>query len=72
MRVTYLCVYFAGEVRPVDGTVFDLRNPVTLTEDLLSKTGVGFDHNFCLQRNNKRNLHAKYEIRATCTNYCGS
>ncbi|CAK8692434.1 galactose mutarotase-like isoform X2 [Clavelina lepadiformis] len=48
-----------GEVRPVDGTVFDLRNPVTLTEDLLSKTGVGFDHNFCLQRNNKRNLHAK-------------
>ncbi len=43
-----------GELRPVDGTPFDLRSPKVLSE-FLSPNGPpaggdkhGFDHNFCV------------------------
>lgn len=38
-----------GEVRAVDGTVFDLRRPVLLGTRLNAVPGPGFDHNFCLR-----------------------
>ena len=38
-----------GEVRPVDGTPFDLRERVGLGEALDSVGGLGFDHNWCLE-----------------------
>lgn len=38
-----------GEVRPVKGTPFDLRNPVLLGPRLKALPGPGFDHNFCLR-----------------------
>ncbi|CAF90433.1 unnamed protein product, partial [Tetraodon nigroviridis] len=38
----------AGEVRAVDGTVFDLREPVLLGPRLKELPEPGFDHNFCL------------------------
>lgn len=37
-----------GEVRPVDGTPFDLRGGVALGEALEAVGGFGFDHNWCL------------------------
>lgn len=37
-----------GEVRPVDGTPFDLRGGVGLGEALEAVGGFGFDHNWCL------------------------
>lgn len=37
-----------GEVRPVDGTPFDLRGGVGLGEALEAAGGFGFDHNWCL------------------------
>ncbi|MFS2008573.1 aldose epimerase family protein [Azospirillum sp. CT11-132] len=37
-----------GEVRPVDGTAFDLRGGVELGEALEAVGGFGFDHNWCL------------------------
>ncbi|KAL4641322.1 aldose 1-epimerase [Arapaima gigas] len=38
-----------GEVRPVEGTPFDLRSPVLIGPRLQVLPGPGFDHNFCLQ-----------------------
>lgn len=38
-----------GEVRPVDGTPFDLRGGVGLGEALEAVGGLGFDHNWCLE-----------------------
>lgn len=38
-----------GEVRPVDGSPFDLRNGVVLGEALDAVGGFGFDHNWCLE-----------------------
>ncbi|KAJ8393207.1 hypothetical protein AAFF_G00062790 [Aldrovandia affinis] len=37
-----------GEVRPVDGSPFDLRRPVLIGQALKEVPGPGFDHNFCL------------------------
>ncbi|KAL7383960.1 hypothetical protein ABVT39_021463 [Epinephelus coioides] len=37
-----------GEIRPVDGTPFDLRKPVLIGPRLKEVPGPGFDHNFCL------------------------
>lgn len=37
-----------GEIRPVDGTPFDLRKPVLIGPRLKEVLGPGFDHNFCL------------------------
>lgn len=37
-----------GEIRAVDGTPFDLRQPVLIGPWLKKVPGVGFDHNFCL------------------------
>uniref|UniRef100_UPI003AAA69AE galactose mutarotase-like n=1 Tax=Centroberyx gerrardi TaxID=166262 RepID=UPI003AAA69AE len=37
-----------GEVRSVEGTPFDLRNPVLIGPRLKEVPGPGFDHNFCL------------------------
>ncbi|MFP5512204.1 MAG: aldose epimerase family protein [Alphaproteobacteria bacterium] len=37
-----------GEVRPVDGTPFDLRGGVRLGDALEAAGGFGFDHNWCL------------------------
>ncbi|KAK7098232.1 galactose mutarotase-like [Littorina saxatilis] len=38
-----------GEVRPVDGTEYDLRRPVRLGDRMHKvRKGKGFDHNFCL------------------------
>ena len=50
------CSFFLGEVCSVKNTVFDLRQPVMLTEELLNKVPgcPGFDHNFCLQRSKVR------------------
>jgi len=48
---------FLGEIRSVKDTVFDLRQPVTLTEELLNKVPgcpPGFDHNFCVRKDTKR------------------
>lgn len=39
----------SGELAPVKGTAFDLRNPTTFGEALPRAPGGGFDHNFCLQ-----------------------
>lgn len=43
---------FPGEVAKVDGTLFDLRQPVLLKDRLLQVQGPppGFDHNFCLKK----------------------
>lgn len=38
-----------GELTPVRGTAYDLRNPITFGEALPRAPGNGFDHNFCLQ-----------------------
>ena len=38
-----------GEVRPVDGTPFDLRGGLGLGEALDTVGGFGFDHNWCLE-----------------------
>lgn len=38
-----------GDVRPVEGTPFDLRKPVLLGPRLKALPGPGFDHNFCLR-----------------------
>uniref|UniRef100_A0A674M9D6 Aldose 1-epimerase n=1 Tax=Takifugu rubripes TaxID=31033 RepID=A0A674M9D6_TAKRU len=37
-----------GDIRPVEGTLFDLRKPVLLGPRLKELPGPGFDHNFCL------------------------
>ncbi|XP_035461416.2 aldose 1-epimerase isoform X2 [Scophthalmus maximus] len=37
-----------GEVRSVEGTPFDLREPVLIGPRLKEVPGPGFDHNFCL------------------------
>ncbi|XP_034754084.1 aldose 1-epimerase [Etheostoma cragini] len=37
-----------GEIRPVDGTPFDLRKPLLIGPQLKEVPGPGFDHNFCL------------------------
>ncbi|KAM9847399.1 galactose mutarotase [Aulostomus maculatus] len=37
-----------GEIRAVDGSPFDLRQPVVIGPRLKAVSGVGFDHNFCL------------------------
>ncbi|XP_044146258.1 galactose mutarotase [Bufo gargarizans] len=37
-----------GEVVPVEGTCFDLRNPADLGSQIAKLKGNGFDHNFCL------------------------
>ncbi|XP_036402030.1 aldose 1-epimerase [Megalops cyprinoides] len=37
-----------GEIRPVEGTPFDLRRPVLIGQRLKEVPGPGFDHNFCL------------------------
>lgn len=41
-----------GEIAKVDGTLFDLRQPVLLKDRLLQVQGPppGFDHNFCLKK----------------------
>ncbi|KAM9364164.1 galactose mutarotase [Pholidichthys leucotaenia] len=38
-----------GEIRAVEGTPFDLRNPVLIGRRLMELPGPGFDHNFCLR-----------------------
>ncbi|MGF7174964.1 aldose epimerase family protein [Azospirillum doebereinerae] len=38
-----------GEVRPVDGTPFDLRDGPLLGDALAAVGGFGFDHNWCLE-----------------------
>ncbi|KAH9512269.1 hypothetical protein Btru_041352 [Bulinus truncatus] len=46
-----------GEIRPVNGSEFDLRTPVTLGERLDKVPGgKGFDNNFCLDNNGKFEL----------------
>ncbi|XP_066553228.1 galactose mutarotase isoform X2 [Amia ocellicauda] len=37
-----------GEVRPVQGSPFDLRSPVLIGQRLKDVPGPGFDHNFCV------------------------
>lgn len=37
-----------GDIRSVQGTAFDLREPVLLGPRLEEVPGPGFDHNFCL------------------------
>lgn len=37
-----------GEIRPVEGTPFDLRRQVLIGRRLKEVPGPGFDHNFCL------------------------
>lgn len=50
-----------GEVRPVDGTVFDLRTETALG-DRIDADFAGFDHNLCLspQRVSKRHVARAY------------
>ncbi|PVD26005.1 hypothetical protein C0Q70_13673 [Pomacea canaliculata] len=44
-----------GEIRPVEGTEWDLRKPVRLGDRLLQVPGGrGFDHNFCLTGGSSR------------------
>lgn len=37
-----------GEIRGVEGTLFDLRKPVLIGSRLKEVPSPGFDHNFCL------------------------
>lgn len=39
---------FIGEIRGVEGTLFDLRKPVLIGPRLKEVPAPGFDHNFCL------------------------
>ncbi|NXT52403.1 GALM epimerase, partial [Pluvianellus socialis] len=48
-----------GEVAAVQGTSFDLRQPVELGEHLQKFHLDGFDHNFCLQQTQARRLVAR-------------
>ncbi|XP_059684580.1 galactose mutarotase [Gavia stellata] len=48
-----------GEVAAVQGTGFDLRQPVQLGKHLQKFRLDGFDHNFCLQREQARRLVAR-------------
>ncbi|KFZ60878.1 Aldose 1-epimerase, partial [Antrostomus carolinensis] len=48
-----------GEVAAVQGTGFDLRQPVELGKHLQKFRLDGFDHNFCLQQTQARRLVAR-------------
>ncbi|KAM6298440.1 galactose mutarotase [Aegotheles albertisi] len=48
-----------GEVATVQGTGFDLRQPVELGKHLQKFQLDGFDHNFCLQQGQARRLAAR-------------
>lgn len=58
----------SGEIAKVDGTLFDLRKPVTLKDRLPQISGppVGYDHNFCLGKPEiGRTLAARVEHEAS-------
>lgn len=42
-----------GEIASVDGTLFDLRNPVRLRDVLTKIPGQGYDHNFCIKEDSE-------------------
>lgn len=48
-----------GEIRSVEGTIFDLREPTPLTKERLDAVPGGYDHNFCLSSDGNRRLAAR-------------
>ncbi|XP_068135672.1 galactose mutarotase [Hyperolius riggenbachi] len=48
-----------GELCPVEGTNFDLRNPVDLGSWMAELKEIGFDHNFCLSESQKKQTCAR-------------
>ncbi|XP_039260416.2 galactose mutarotase-like [Styela clava] len=50
-----------GEIKDVEGTIFDLRKPELMTQERLDKVPNGYDNNFCLSRNGERRLAARVE-----------
>ncbi|KAM9316987.1 galactose mutarotase [Gastrophryne carolinensis] len=48
-----------GEIRPVQGTNFDLRKAVSLGSQIAKLEEIGFDHNFCLSESQKQQVCAK-------------
>lgn len=43
-----------GEIRPVAGSVMDLRRPTVLGDVINSVPGGGYDYNFCLPQDNSQ------------------
>ncbi|XP_059140713.1 LOW QUALITY PROTEIN: galactose mutarotase-like [Physella acuta] len=55
-----------GEIRPVAGTEYDLRQPVDLGERVkIVSEGRGFDTNFCLDNNGALKLATRFEHKLT-------
>jgi len=47
-----------GSIAPVEGTTFDCRKGVQLTQENLAKCegGMGYDHNFCIKNSNSADM----------------
>lgn len=54
-----------GELAPVQGTAFDLRQPVQLGRHLRENHLQGFDHNFCLRRTHDKHFCARLQHTAS-------
>ncbi|XP_004582800.2 galactose mutarotase [Ochotona princeps] len=54
-----------GEVAPVQGTAFDLRQPVELGKHLQQFSIDGFDHNFCLKQSKEKHFCARVRHAAS-------
>ncbi|KAM5165456.1 galactose mutarotase [Mantella aurantiaca] len=48
-----------GDIKPVEGTNFDLRKPVNIGSQIATLQEIGFDHNFCLKESQKQQTCAR-------------
>lgn len=54
-------VIFIGDIKPVEGTNFDLRKPVNIGSQIAELQEIGFDHNFCLKESQKQQTCARWD-----------